>query len=168
MFIIDWLNTNSGAVQAIAIAVLVGVTWWYAKQTKKMAKEMERQRKEGRVPELTLWGVPHTVNELGASVNIQNCGRGPARNIKVECWWRKDPETFFYLYDGPSSLNSGDMRLFECRPIRGQFTPSPDAADFVVRITWEDFDGIEYPPRIDKTGNEQMQAFRTQFKFTLT
>jgi hypothetical protein len=44
------LNHNAGAVQALAAiavalltAVLIGITWWYARSTREMARTMERQ-----------------------------------------------------------------------------------------------------------------------------
>jgi hypothetical protein len=46
----QWLNQNAGAVQAIMAivicvltAVLIGVTWWYAKLTRRMAFTLEQQ-----------------------------------------------------------------------------------------------------------------------------
>lgn len=40
--ILDFLNKNSGAIQAIAIIVMIIVTWWYAHTTNKMAKVMQK------------------------------------------------------------------------------------------------------------------------------
>lgn len=48
--VIAWLNANAGAIQGIAsgvtvivTVVLVGVTWWYAALTKRIARAAERQ-----------------------------------------------------------------------------------------------------------------------------
>jgi hypothetical protein len=38
-----FLNSNSGAIQAILVLILVSVTIWYAISTKEMAKTMNRQ-----------------------------------------------------------------------------------------------------------------------------
>lgn len=42
---IDFLNTNSGAIQAIMVIVLVSVTIWYAQSTKDMATLMHKEYK---------------------------------------------------------------------------------------------------------------------------
>jgi len=41
--IFDWLNANSGSVQALSTIFLVGVTIWYAKSTKEMSDVMRKQ-----------------------------------------------------------------------------------------------------------------------------
>ncbi|HLF72412.1 MAG TPA: hypothetical protein VI759_09705 [Dehalococcoidia bacterium] len=42
---IDWLNDNSGAVQAVAVVVLAVVTYFYMRSTGRMAKAAEEQAK---------------------------------------------------------------------------------------------------------------------------
>ena len=46
----DWMNQNAGAVQAVMAivigvltGVLIGVTWWYARLTRRMALTLEQQ-----------------------------------------------------------------------------------------------------------------------------
>ena len=108
MFIIDWLNTNSGAVQAIAIVVLVGVTWWYAKQTKRIAEATNQQVKATKeqadasvkmAEETMLIQTRPFVEALiegpgpikspdgsvaeGLSVDLSNGGNGPAAEARI-------------------------------------------------------------------------------------
>ena len=110
---IDWLNTNSGAVQGLAaivsVVVLLGlavVTLHYANQTKRIAQateehanaaaQMEREAYAGRVaqalPHMTLEWSSVGDNQLNESVplrigvNGQNDGRGTAINVS----WRLD------------------------------------------------------------------------------
>lgn len=40
---IEWLNANSGAVQAVATVVLVGITAWYVKLTRDLARTTREQ-----------------------------------------------------------------------------------------------------------------------------
>ena len=40
---IDWLNNNAGAVQAVAVLVLAGVTYFYMRSTGKMANSASEQ-----------------------------------------------------------------------------------------------------------------------------
>lgn len=149
---------RGNTLQASVIVILAVTTVYYAWQTKVLADATGN-----RVPELTLWSVPDMVMSDAVRVNIQNCGRGPAREIKVECWWKKDTGIFFFVYDGPSSLNAGDMRLFGCRPVGDNVPAPPAVGDFVTRITWQDFDDKGYRPRIETTMNEHMRAFQTKF-----
>ncbi len=56
-----WLNQNAGAVQAIMATMigvltiaLVGVTWWYARLTRRLADAVERQLAASFQPDLYL------------------------------------------------------------------------------------------------------------------
>jgi hypothetical protein len=106
---IDWLNSNSGAVQAIATGVLVVVTLAYvmltaiqAKASGKMAKEMREQRLALDRPNLLvgfLKTVPpnhryvagqSTEEELARfpdelSFTVYNDGPGPAKMLAASC-----------------------------------------------------------------------------------
>jgi hypothetical protein len=42
---IDWLNDNSGAIQAVAVIVLALVTYFYMRSTGRMARAAEEQTK---------------------------------------------------------------------------------------------------------------------------
>lgn len=91
---IDWLNENSGAVQAIAVVVLAVVTLVYALKTRDIAQATERQARAGvKMVEAVLTPVLEPRIEetrealLGTvtsvQVNYQNMGEGPA----VSIWW---------------------------------------------------------------------------------
>jgi hypothetical protein len=83
--VIDWLNDNSGAVQAIAVAVLVlvtavyaGLTWWVARATRRqadasveMAREMREARHAGVLPVVDfVVEPPDSSEELGRVFRI--------------------------------------------------------------------------------------------------
>jgi hypothetical protein len=62
----DWMNHNSGAVQAIMAiiigvltTVLIGVTWWYASLTRRMAHTLEQQLAASFHPNLEMVFLHH-------------------------------------------------------------------------------------------------------------
>ena len=84
MGVINWLNSNSGAITGIAAiitaaatVVLVGITAFYAWVTRQM-------RIDAQKPLIAIRLHPHT-NELGdmfAQLYVENIGSGPARSVK--------------------------------------------------------------------------------------
>jgi hypothetical protein len=46
--VIDWLNADAGAVQAMATLVLVAITAWYANLTLRLARSAERTELAGK------------------------------------------------------------------------------------------------------------------------
>ncbi len=85
--IVDFLNSNSGAVQAISIVLLFVVTTFYAWDSHEMAKAAHRSLKQAIRPILTfggLTGVRTTERASAVYLCWQNEGTGPALNIR--CW----------------------------------------------------------------------------------
>jgi hypothetical protein len=101
---IEWLNDNSGAVQAIAVVVLVLVTSVYAMAARrqavasvKMAEEMREQRLSEDRPQLLIdlkgctpsvdkrrLGEGETIQDFyptNLQLAIQNVGKGPAKGV---------------------------------------------------------------------------------------
>ena len=109
---IDWLNTNSGAVQGLAaiasVLVLLGlatVTWNYARQTRRIAEWTEQQAKAtsqmvreayaGRVaetqPRMTIrWSTVSADKQLNEAVplSIEFYGKNNGRGTAVKASWR--------------------------------------------------------------------------------
>lgn len=73
--LVDWLNGNSGAVQAVATVVLVGLTGWYAHTTK-------RTLDAGQRPYLYLEMVPTSMATV--ELRIGNAGPRAAERIRFE------------------------------------------------------------------------------------
>jgi hypothetical protein len=46
--LVDWLNENSGAIQAVSTIVLVAITGWYAWLTKRLASTAREQLDDSR------------------------------------------------------------------------------------------------------------------------
>jgi|GEM_PF-3879788 len=87
---LNFLNTNSGAIQALSTIALVLVTIYYAYQTKKTVAMMVKQQKSNSLPIV----VPEEFSIINnrcnnhhlycVDFNLANIGNGPAFNIMVE------------------------------------------------------------------------------------
>jgi hypothetical protein len=103
---IEWLNDNSGAVQAISVVALVLVTWVYAMAARRqahasinMAEEMREQRlSEGRpyllidlkdsTPDVVKRRLAkgesiHDFYPTSLKLEVRNEGRGPAKDVRA-------------------------------------------------------------------------------------
>ena len=85
MGVINWLNSNSGAITgiaaiitAIATVVLVGITAFYAWVTRQM-------RLDAQKPEIAIFLRPHESSIRFIVLCIQNMGGGPAKNVQFTC-----------------------------------------------------------------------------------
>lgn len=82
--IITMLNENSGAVIAFATIALVGITGYYAFQTRQTTKAIKKSSELSIRPHMK-----GSVNVLGIGsvvMHISNVGTGPANNVKLEYW----------------------------------------------------------------------------------
>ena len=71
----DWLNSNSGAITAIATAVLVIVTTLYVIFTYRILRAMNQ-------PEILVYLRPHEVDVNLVVLWIENAGTGVARKVR--------------------------------------------------------------------------------------
>jgi hypothetical protein len=74
----QWLNQNAGAVQAIMAIilgvltpVLIGVTWWYAKLTRRMVLAQEQQLAASFHPDIEMTLI-HRFQGKGSSFGVQS------------------------------------------------------------------------------------------------
>lgn len=77
--IINFFNLNSGAVQAISTIVLVTITAYYAWQTKRTVREIEKQTNLQQMPILKISKYP----EFKGTFTFSNIGKGAALNIEL-------------------------------------------------------------------------------------
>ena len=77
MGIIDWLNTNSGVIIAIATVVLVGVIGYYTYLTWRLLKA-------NNAPEIAISLRPHEAHIHCVMLCIENIGTGSARDIQFQ------------------------------------------------------------------------------------
>ena len=75
MGIIDWLNTNSGAIIGIAIVLLVGVISYYVYLTWRLLKA-------NNTPEIAISLRCHEVHVSLVMLCVENIGTGAARNLR--------------------------------------------------------------------------------------
>lgn len=81
-YLINLLNTNSGAVQAVATILLVAITIYYAWQTKRNVQVLEKTAEEGQRPKVAIY-IKQREDWLNlVDLTIGNYGNGVARDIK--------------------------------------------------------------------------------------
>ena len=73
----DWLNSNSGAITAIATAVLVFITAVYVYFTYRILRATNQ-------PEITVYLRPHAAAVNILMLWIENVGTGVARNVRFK------------------------------------------------------------------------------------
>jgi len=104
----EYLNSNSGAIQAIATVILVVVTAIYAWRTHVIAKatmkqadasmRMAEEMRNARSPFITIkWGIVDR-NKKEISVNIKNEELGPALNLE----WYLTHNKFTFKHKSPN------------------------------------------------------------------
>ena len=106
MEIINWLNTNDGAVIGIATVVLVGITGYYAYLTRRLLKAND-------IPEIAISLCPHEAYLPCVMLCIENIGTGAARKLEfqTDLSFSADGETALeevgFLRDGIDYLGPG-------------------------------------------------------------
>ncbi len=75
MEVINWLNTNDGAIIGIATAVLVGITGYYAYLTRRLLKAND-------TPEIAISLRPYEAYVNFVMLCIENIGSGAAHDVK--------------------------------------------------------------------------------------
>ena len=80
---IDWLNSNSGAVNAILAAILVVITGVYAYLTRRQVLESKELREMTIRPALVVTAEIHEIHINLINFRVENIGGGAARNIRL-------------------------------------------------------------------------------------
>ena len=102
----DWLNSNSGAITAIATVVLVVITGYYVYLTWRLLKA-------SHTPEIAIFLHPHEVHIQCLMLCIENVGMGPARGLRFQTDFSFKPdgetplEEISFLKNGITYLGSG-------------------------------------------------------------
>ena len=79
----DWLNSNSGAVNAILAAILVVITFVYAYLTRRQVLESKELREMTIRPTLVVTAEIHEIHINIINFRVENIGGGGARNIRL-------------------------------------------------------------------------------------
>lgn len=85
MGIIEWLNTNNGAVIGIATVLLVGITGYYAYLTWRMLKA-------NNTPEIAISLRLHEAYTHCVILCIENIGTGEARFVQFQTGLSFEPD----------------------------------------------------------------------------
>jgi hypothetical protein len=162
---VEWLNTNAGAVTAIATVVLTATTIVYAWLTGILAVENRRLRRAGTEPEIIAYLFPDARHITILHLIIANVGRGPARNVSLE--FEADADDFAshgieHRVGARRTLVSflpQDERLFHFfGNALDMFKPGPPK-DFKVHIRYEDMKGRSHS-REYKASVSDLEGFR--------
>ena len=116
MGIIEWLNTNSGAVIGIAIVVLAGVIGYYAYLTWRLLKA-------NNTPEIAISLQCHEAYVSLIMLCVENIGTGAARNLQ--------------FVTKPSSIPCLDMPFEKIGFLKGgiaYFEPGRKIEQFLVNV----------------------------------
>src|SRR5690242_11750012 len=81
---ISWLNSNSGAITAVASVVLTGVTAYYAFLTWRLVQENRELREEHSRPQVAITTSLHEAHINIVHLVIENIGHGPAYEVRFE------------------------------------------------------------------------------------
>ena len=116
MGIIDWLNTNDGAIIGIATLVLVSITICYTYLTWRLLKAND-------MPEIAISLRPHEISVNLVMLCIENVGTGAAHNVKFTT--------------NPSSIPSLDIPFENIGFLKsgiGYFEPGRKIEQFIVSV----------------------------------
>lgn|GEM_PF-3890577 len=141
----DFINDPvafSAGVQAAATIVLVGITAWYARLTKRMADEMEEQRLSGATPLVVLdvldWETDGTI-----TIKAQNRGSGPAigGEMSVDYPLLDYDAGFFDLLDPGAATNMKILPQAFIPIDRMNFPNLRSSARGTINLTYRDLYG---------------------------
>lgn len=76
-WVIDGLNSNAGAIQAIATVALVIITWYYARLTKQMRIDMQK-------PAIAVYPAEYNAPYGCVGLVFENTGAGPALGVEFD------------------------------------------------------------------------------------
>ena len=80
--VIDGLNNNAGAIQAIATVALVGITAYYAWVTKKMLDDNRQMRIDTQKPVIAVYAAVYDNPFRCVGLVLQNTGVGAAWDVE--------------------------------------------------------------------------------------
>lgn len=157
MNLISWLNNNSGASQVMLATALVVVTIYYAIQTRRTVKVLERQNELNIKPVVVIdhLHVPTEANQEDTfciRANMVNIGSGAAIGILVEFsdiagsdFLGRSVNAIDYLKpDGQQSSHHIHIHKDEFEKLRYSITHHGLAAELDCVVSFEDIHGRKY------------------------
>ena len=150
MGVIDWLNTNSGMIMAIAIVGLVGVISYYAYLTWRLLKA-------NNTPEIVVSLRPHHVHVQLVMLCIENIGTGAAHDLQFTT--------------NPTSIPNLDVPFEKIGFLKSgiaYFEPGRKIEQFIASVT-NKFDDLKQMPfevsltYTDSVNRKQERVFQLDF-----
>ena len=150
MEVINWLNTNNGAIIGVATLFLMGITAYYAYLTRQLLKADD-------TPEIAISLRPHEISVNLVMLYIENVGTGAAHDVK-------------FITD-PSSLPSLDIPFEKIGFLKSgirYFEPGRKIEQFLVSVIGK-FDELKQTQlKItvtykDSTNHKREQIFHLDF-----
>ena len=150
MEVINWLNTNDGAIIGVATLFLMGITAYYAYLTRQLLKAND-------TPEIAISLRPHEISVNLVMLYIENVGTGAAHDVK-------------FITD-PSSLPSLDIPFEKIGFLKSgirYFEPGRKIEQFLVNVIGK-FDELKQTQlKItvtykDSTNHKREQIFHLDF-----
>jgi hypothetical protein len=143
MIIVQFLDAHAGAGQVILAAVLVGITWWYARSADRQTKAAEIARLTSLQPYVfpTNIYLHESAKAPKLRFSLHNIGSGPAIGIRLfatSAVWPFQPSTTEFALDahktiGNLSLDSSGFRVSAAR--------APSANQIGLRVEYWDVFG---------------------------
>lgn len=118
--LIEFLNTNTGAVTALLTAVLVLTTVFYAIVTYWLFRETRLARLSTETPEVVAYLRPHERHISALTAHIENIGLGPAYEVQVFFEFSQRDADKYHL----SHLPSEPRHLTNVMPTRSKLETS--------------------------------------------
>ena len=75
----DWLN---GLITSLFTGILAGITFYYAKVTKRILKESKQMRLDAQKPEIAIYLDSYTDSHTHVDLYVENIGPRPAYAVE--------------------------------------------------------------------------------------
>lgn len=149
--LMDYLNTNAGAITALLTVVLVATTIFYAVVTYGLFRETRLARLATQKPEVVAYMRPHRKLISALNVHFGNIGLGPAFAVKVSFKLKEneaekyglshlpiEPRHLTNVMPAQSGMETNFGTYYELVEKHGSISP------FSIRIDYEDIRGKRY------------------------
>lgn len=90
--LLNWLNSNSGALTALSTIALTIFTLIYVALTSRLVRENVEMREAMTRPDVSLTVAPHEGHIHFLMLAIENLGGGPALRVKFDVHWQFERE----------------------------------------------------------------------------
>jgi hypothetical protein len=149
---LDFLNTNSGALSVIFSAVVTLATVVYAILTWRLVEETSRMRKVQTEPRVSISTVSRKESASWVDIKFENIGLGPAYNVNFEIVEDTNDAAEEWLShrgffrDGINYLAPGDKIQFFLTTLSEDHSQKMETS-FTLKAEFEGATGVRYEHR---------------------